>query len=122
MMKILDFILKSPDDVDVSTATLEEMAKNAGLSKWHFHRVFKRILGVTPNEYAKGMRNVSTSRDASTLSPNGFGNAPITGITSEQSSSVNTLLNSPWSSVDLLSNFSPVRSPGNEVQLFRFVS
>ncbi|WP_158815295.1 bifunctional DNA-binding transcriptional regulator/O6-methylguanine-DNA methyltransferase Ada [Methylocapsa sp. S129] len=32
--------------------TLAEMAKAAGLSRYHFHRVFKAITGVTPKDYA----------------------------------------------------------------------
>ncbi|POR32715.1 Bifunctional transcriptional activator/DNA repair enzyme Ada [Tolypocladium paradoxum] len=33
--------------------SLGEMAARAGLSKWHFHRVFKRCVGVTPFEYLR---------------------------------------------------------------------
>src|SRR5262245_1915985 len=32
--------------------TLGELAAAAGLSRFHFHRLFKRLLGVTPREYA----------------------------------------------------------------------
>jgi methylphosphotriester-DNA--protein-cysteine methyltransferase len=39
--------------------TLETMAKKTGLSKWHFHRVFKRVVGVTPVEYARLSRGDS---------------------------------------------------------------
>jgi AraC family transcriptional regulator of adaptative response/methylated-DNA-[protein]-cysteine methyltransferase len=31
---------------------LDELAAAAGLSRFHFHRLFKQILGVTPREYA----------------------------------------------------------------------
>lgn len=31
---------------------LEELAKSAGLSPYHFHRVFKAVVGVTPKAYA----------------------------------------------------------------------
>ncbi|MGD1094710.1 MAG: bifunctional DNA-binding transcriptional regulator/O6-methylguanine-DNA methyltransferase Ada [Bryobacteraceae bacterium] len=41
---------------------LEQLAKHAGLSIYHFHRVFKGVTGLTPREYAaahraKRMRN-----------------------------------------------------------------
>ena len=36
---------------------LERLAEVAGLSPWHFHRVFKRITGVTPREYAAAQRD-----------------------------------------------------------------
>ena len=31
--------------------TLAEMAARSGLSKWHFHRVFKKLAGVTPQKF-----------------------------------------------------------------------
>ena len=41
---------------------LEELAKNVGMSTYHFHRVFKHVTGLTPREYAathreKNLRN-----------------------------------------------------------------
>lgn len=36
--------------------SLARMAKEVGLSKWHFHRVFKKCVGVTPVEYVRMMR------------------------------------------------------------------
>jgi AraC family transcriptional regulator of adaptative response/methylated-DNA-[protein]-cysteine methyltransferase len=35
---------------------LAELARAAGLSAWHFHRVFKEATGVTPAEYAAAQR------------------------------------------------------------------
>lgn len=35
---------------------LEELAANAGLSPFHFHRVFKAVTGVTPKSYAVAHR------------------------------------------------------------------
>lgn len=32
---------------------LAEMARQAGLSKWHFHRVFKEVTSMTPTEYVR---------------------------------------------------------------------
>lgn len=36
--------------------SLEEVAGKAGLSPFHFHRLFKKALGVTPKEYADACR------------------------------------------------------------------
>jgi AraC family transcriptional regulator of adaptative response/methylated-DNA-[protein]-cysteine methyltransferase len=36
--------------------TLEALAKIAGQSPWHFHRVFKSVTGVTPKAYADAHR------------------------------------------------------------------
>ena len=36
--------------------TLEQLAKQAGLSPFHFHRVFKAVTGVTPKQYATAHR------------------------------------------------------------------
>ncbi len=38
------------------TPKLEELAREAGLSPQYFHRVFKRIVGVTPHQYAVAKR------------------------------------------------------------------
>lgn len=43
--------------------TLAEMAALSGLSKWHFHRVFKQLTGVTPQtflEIQRGERSIPT--------------------------------------------------------------
>jgi AraC family transcriptional regulator of adaptative response/methylated-DNA-[protein]-cysteine methyltransferase len=38
------------------TPSLAALARDAGLSAWHFHRVFKSATGVTPKEYAAAHR------------------------------------------------------------------
>ncbi|KAK1252034.1 hypothetical protein MKX08_003221 [Trichoderma sp. CBMAI-0020] len=40
--------------------SLSQMARQAGLSKWHFHRVFKKYTGMTPVQYGRmGRRSVT---------------------------------------------------------------
>lgn len=41
--------------------SLSQMAKQTGLSKWHFHRVFKKCVGVTPGEYLQREREQQRS-------------------------------------------------------------
>lgn len=36
--------------------SLSQMAKQTGLSKWHFHRVFKKCVGLTPSEFLRSER------------------------------------------------------------------
>ena len=36
--------------------TLDELARKAGMSPYHFHRVFKAVTGVTPKAYASAQR------------------------------------------------------------------
>ncbi len=36
---------------------LDELARQVGLSRYHFHRIFKSVLGVTPKAYAIAHRN-----------------------------------------------------------------
>lgn len=47
--------------------SLEQLAHHAGLSAYHFHRVFKAMTGLTPKEYAAANRakRVRTSLDQS---------------------------------------------------------
>lgn len=37
--------------------SLDELAQVAGMSRFHFHRVFKSLTGVTPKAYAEAQRN-----------------------------------------------------------------
>lgn len=40
-------------DGTIAMLSLSQMARQAGLSKWHFHREFKKCFGVTPVEYLR---------------------------------------------------------------------
>ncbi|TPX10378.1 uncharacterized protein E0L32_008597 [Thyridium curvatum] len=42
------------------TPCLEEMASQAGLSKWHFHRLFKRQTGTTPMRYLERRQRIAS--------------------------------------------------------------
>lgn len=55
--------------------SLSQMAKKTGLSKWHFHRVFKKCVGVTPVEFLKNLRDNAESQSPSpeTESDGGIG-------------------------------------------------
>jgi AraC family transcriptional regulator of adaptative response/methylated-DNA-[protein]-cysteine methyltransferase len=39
-----------------SPPTLERLAQHAGVSAFHFHRMFKRVTGLTPRQYAAARR------------------------------------------------------------------
>ena len=43
-------------DVTEDTPDLAALAAQVGLSPWHFHRLFRRITGVTPRAYAAARR------------------------------------------------------------------
>ncbi|MEP6941205.1 MAG: bifunctional DNA-binding transcriptional regulator/O6-methylguanine-DNA methyltransferase Ada [Rudaea sp.] len=43
-------------EASVEPPTLEVLARNAGMSPWHFHRTFKAFAGVTPKAYAQARR------------------------------------------------------------------
>ena len=45
------------DDQDDERLTLAELADRAGISPWHLQRVFKRIMGVSPRDYADARRS-----------------------------------------------------------------
>lgn len=43
-------------EVSETEPTLDQLAEAAGLSRFHFHRIFKTIAGVTPKAYAEAHR------------------------------------------------------------------
>lgn len=87
--KACDMIQSLPADAPLPG--LERLAKEAGLTKHHFHRLFKRETGVTPREYAMAARRNSLS-DVSGGSSAGM--TPLTPITPFSSNTtVNTTSN-----------------------------
>jgi len=67
--KILELVARSSQGQDIGNMTLETMAKNIGLSKWHFHRVFTKVVGQTPSQYALSCRTASSSATPSSGTP-----------------------------------------------------
>jgi len=47
---------------------LEQLARKAGLSAWHFHRLFKAATGLTPKEYAAAHRDKRVRKSLATSS------------------------------------------------------
>jgi AraC family transcriptional regulator of adaptative response/methylated-DNA-[protein]-cysteine methyltransferase len=49
--------------------SLQELSAQASLSPWHFHRLFKRLTGVTPRAYAAARRQHRAQEELSAGSP-----------------------------------------------------
>jgi methylphosphotriester-DNA--protein-cysteine methyltransferase len=119
--KIREFVAEAPTDVELST--LNAMAKYTGLSKWHFHRVFKKVVGMTPNEYTTARRLGTATPQASSShqSPDTLpelGMSTSTSVTTPSSSDMRTS-ESNWDTLDWLGqhdpewfNFDPMNAPG----------
>lgn len=43
--------------------SLDELAKTSGLSRFHFHRIFKDLVGVTPKDYATAQRRKNVRQE-----------------------------------------------------------
>ncbi|KAH8734571.1 metal binding domain of Ada-domain-containing protein [Ilyonectria robusta] len=59
VQKIRGFVgqrISNGGDDGEAMLSLSQMAKQTGLSKWHFHRVFKKCVGMTPTEYIRDER------------------------------------------------------------------
>lgn len=61
-LKTIERACQSLDDVEVRPS-LESLAAAAGLSRFHFLRVFKRVVGVTPAQYAIARREERLRRE-----------------------------------------------------------
>ncbi len=69
-IKHLDKINKACQLIQANDTALglNELAKNVGLSPYHFHRLFKEVLGLTPKAYASALqaqklRNALTNKE-----------------------------------------------------------
>lgn len=58
--RVREFLLLTPIQ-SAASMTSEGMAQRAGVSKWHFHRVFKKVTGVTPREYFQVLEDSSST-------------------------------------------------------------
>lgn len=58
---------------------LGKMAERAGVSKWHFHRTFVRVVGVTPGEWVKRRREGKTSEVSAFGTPMENNGSPSSG-------------------------------------------
>lgn len=72
--------------VDAPLPSLESLAKHAGLTKHHFHRLFKRETGLTPREYAIAHRAESLSERSGESS---VGMTPLTPVSPFVTSTTN---------------------------------
>lgn len=78
VQKFVAELRQRPND----TLRLKEMAASAGLSPFHFHRVFKRVVGITPKKYMDGLRMTALKRElkggadvAGSVYASGFGSS-----------------------------------------------
>ncbi|MFT3929353.1 MAG: methylated-DNA--[protein]-cysteine S-methyltransferase [Spongiibacteraceae bacterium] len=44
------------------TLALDQLAEQAGMSRFHFQRIFKKIVGITPKQFQQGLRLARTQR------------------------------------------------------------
>lgn len=60
-VRLMDRICRLIDDAEVPPS-LEELSAEAGMSQYHFHRVFRGVVGVTPKAYAAARRRERLQR------------------------------------------------------------
>jgi methylphosphotriester-DNA--protein-cysteine methyltransferase len=76
---------------------LEELATKAGLTKSHFHRVFKKITGVTPRIYAVNLRAEKLLEIGSSSPPGGSTPELSSAESSRGDGDMQSASLSPWS-------------------------
>lgn len=55
-LALVQAICRAIDDHDDRPPTLEELGRQFGMSPYHLQRTFKRVVGVTPKQYAAAQR------------------------------------------------------------------
>lgn len=114
--KACDMIQTLPPDAPLPG--LERLAKEAGLTKHHFHRLFKRETGLTPREYAVAARRDHLSE------PSANSSAAMTPLTPFTPSTNNT--NTPFiadEDIPAFANTDPLifdqmKDPSDEFNMF----
>jgi methylphosphotriester-DNA--protein-cysteine methyltransferase len=76
---------------------LEELATKAGLTKSHFHRVFKKVMGVTPRIYAVNLRAEKLLEMGSSSPPGGSTPELSSAGSSRTDGDLQSASLSPWS-------------------------
>ncbi|KAK7416360.1 hypothetical protein QQX98_005305 [Neonectria punicea] len=56
VQRIRGFVSERGSKAGEASLSLSQMARQTGLSKWHFHRVFKKCVGMTPPDYLREER------------------------------------------------------------------
>lgn len=85
--------IKQADAADKAVPSLGELAEEAGLTRSHFHRVFKKITGVTPKMYASNLRaekQNALSPSDTTLSQTSSVRSPMVGPSIEDCNTSST--------------------------------
>ncbi|KAL2852907.1 metal binding domain of Ada-domain-containing protein [Aspergillus pseudoustus] len=81
--------------------TLGKIAGEAGQTPSHFHRVFKKVMGVTPGKYAEGVLSEERATDSASGDGGGAGDVrenegPLEGVAGYGNENVNFALFQPW--------------------------
>lgn len=111
--KIRAFISRSVHPGGIELSTVHDMASYVGVSKWHFHRVFREITGITPHEYFKSVRKLPHQEQTVAL-PTVFqgppGNPAVSG---------GTVVEENWNNIDLSKDYhSNFSASSSEISFF----
>lgn len=105
--RVRSFIDEGPAEGFISGGkgmmSLDEMARRTGMSKWHFHRTFKRVAGVTPAEYVRSRQ--SQAQDYSAVRRDGSTPGSARGTIPESPSGLEgPMFGGDFSSADYMSD------------------